>query len=268
MNRRVLPNYWRTLRLSADDSAVRLVSERGRAATIECPMAASQHDVLRADAQQNRHRILEAAREALATSGDASLNSIAKMAGVGPGTLYRHFPNREALVLAVYRYDVEQLAGDAPKLLSAHSPIKALRLWFERLAHYGMNKHGLADVLNATTSDGLVGETYEPVIGAITQLLQACAEDGSIRAGHDPDDALLILGFLWRIDPGPGAEAKASRLLDLVMAGLQAGAPEKAQPQALAPARFRRPQRTRRRFMSRPTGWRSGMSLLRSRPRG
>jgi AcrR family transcriptional regulator len=231
-------------------------------------MAAQQHDVLRADAQQNRQRILEAAGEALATSGDASLNSIAKKAGVGPGTLYRHFPNREALVLAVYRYDVEQLAGAAPKLLSDHPPIEALRLWFDRLAHYGMIKHGLADVLHAATSDGLVGETYEPMIWAITQLLQACAENGSIRAGHDPDDVLLILGFLWRIDPGPGAEAKASRLLDLVMAGLQADAPNSPLPQATAPARSRRPHRTRRRVTSRPRGWLSALSLLRSHPRG
>jgi AcrR family transcriptional regulator len=227
---------------------------------------AAQHDVLRADAQQNRQRILEAAREALAASGDASLNSIAKKAGVGPGTLYRHFPNREALVLAVYRYDVDQLADAAPKLLSDHPPIEALRLWFDRLAHYGMIKHGLADVLHAATSDGLVGETYEPMIGAITRLLQACAEDGSIRAGHDPDDVLLILGFLWRIDPGPGAEAKASRLLDLVMAGLQAGASTNPLPQAAG--RSRRPHRTRRRITSRPTGWQSALSLLRSHPRG
>jgi len=225
-----------------------------------------QHSALRADAQQNRQRILDAAREALAGSADVSLNSIAKKAGVGPGTLYRHFPNRETLVLAVYRYDVEQLADSAPELLADHPPIEALRLWCDRLARYGMNKHGLAAALNAGTSDGLVGGTYEPVVGAITQLLQACADDGSIRAGHDPDDVLLILGFLWRI--GPGAEAKTARLLDLVIAGLQAGAPKKARPQALGPARAGRPQRTRRRAMSTPTAWLSALSLLRSRPRG
>lgn len=230
-------------------------------------MAGQQHDVLRADAQQNRQRILEAAREALAASGDASLNSIAKMAGVGPGTLYRHFPNREALVLAVYRYDVEQLAAAAPKLLSDHPPIEALRLWFDDLAHYGMNKHGLADALNAATSDGQVGETYEPVSGAISQLLQACVEDGSVRAGHDPDDVLLILGFLWRIDPGPGAEAKGARLLDLVMAGLQAGAPNSPAPRAAACARSGRLQRTRRSGVRSPTRWLSALSLLKSRQR-
>ena len=139
---------------------------------------------LRADAQQNRDRILEAAREAFAASGDASLNSIAKKAGVGPGTLYRHFPNREALVLAVYRYDLQKLADSAAELLAEHEPPRALRLWFDRLAYYGMSKHGLADVLHAATSDGLAGETYGPVIGAITLLLTACADDGCIRAWH------------------------------------------------------------------------------------
>jgi AcrR family transcriptional regulator len=185
-------------------------------------MAQQQHEPLRADAQQNRDRILEVAREALAVSGDASLNSIAKKAGVGPGTLYRHFPSREALVLAVYRHEVQRLADLAPRLLEKHRPLDALRLWFERLAYYGKIKHGLADVLHAATSDGLVGETYGPVIGAITLLLRACEEAGSIRSDLDPDDVLLILGFLWRLDPGRDSEARARRLLDLVIDGLRA----------------------------------------------
>src|SRR3954468_12890029 len=109
----------------------------------------------RADALQNRARIVEVARDALTADGDASLNSIAKKAGVGPGTLYRHFPNREALVLAVYRPHVQQRADSAPALLGEHPPLDALRLWFDRLAYYGRIKHGLADVLHAATSDGL-----------------------------------------------------------------------------------------------------------------
>ena len=161
--------------------------------------------VLRVDAQQNRERILEVAREAFAESGDASLNSIARKAGVGPGTLYRHFPSREALVLAVYRYDVQKLADSAPELLASHQPMRALRLWCDRLAYYGLIRHGLADVLRSATSDGLARETCGPVIGAITVLLTACEQDGSIRPGIDPDDVLLLLGFLWRIDPGPDA---------------------------------------------------------------
>jgi AcrR family transcriptional regulator len=188
-------------------------------------MTQQQREPLRTDAQQNRERILVAAHEALAVSSDASLNSIAKMAGVGPGTLYRHFPNREALVLAVYRLDVQQLADSAPDLLKQYEPVTALRLWFDRLAHYGRIKHGLADVLHAATSDGLAGETYGPVIGAISLLLKACEQAGRIQPGVDPDDVLLLMGFLWRIDANEDGEARAARLLDLVMNGLVTGAP-------------------------------------------
>ena len=188
-------------------------------------LADHQRDPLRADAQQNRDRILTVAREAFAAAGDASLNSIAKQAGVGPGTLYRHFPSREALVLAVYRDDVQKLADSAAELLAGSEPLTALRQWFDRLAHYGLIKHGLADALHSATSDGLAGETYGPLVGAITVLLTACEQDGCIRPGIDPDDVLLLLGFLWRIDPGPDAAARAGRLLDLVIAGFQAGAP-------------------------------------------
>jgi AcrR family transcriptional regulator len=189
-----------------------------------------RQEPVRADAQQNRDRILAVAREALIAASDASLNSIAKKAGVGPGTLYRHFPNRESLVLAVYRRDVQQLVDYAGALLAEHPPLDALRLWFDRLAHYGRIKQGLADVLHAATSDGLVGETYGPVIGAITQLLRACDAAGAIRPGLDPDDVLLLLSFLWRIAPGPDQEARAGRLLGVVVDGLRAGAPTPPPP--------------------------------------
>jgi AcrR family transcriptional regulator len=222
-------------------------------------MAELQHEPLRADAQQNRERILEAARDALAASGEASLNSIARRAGVGPGTLYRHFPSREALILAVYRRDVQQLADAAPGLLSDHPPIEALRLWLDRLAHYGLIKHGLADALHAAGSDGLARETYDPVAGAISLLLTACEQDGSIRPGHDPDDVLLLLAFLGRTDPGPAACARTARLLGIVISGLRAGAPAPERP-ARGYRRARRPSRTRR------TTRLSLLSILRTRP--
>jgi len=199
-----------------------------------------QRDPLRADAQENRERILEAARRAFAESGDASLNSIAKKAGVGPGTLYRHFPSREALVLAVYRYDVQKLADAAAELLADNRPARALRVWFDHLAYYGRIKHGLADVLHSATSDGLAGETYGPVVGAIRLLLTACEKEGSIPPGIDPDDVLLLLGFLWRIDPGPDAATRAGRLLDLIMAGLEAGAVGSGRPERRAARRASR----------------------------
>jgi AcrR family transcriptional regulator len=176
---------------------------------------------LRADAQENRERIVEVARDALSTSPEASLNSIAKAAGVGPGTLYRHFPGREALVLAVYRKEIAQMVDLAPALIARHPPVTALRLWFDRLAHYGRIKHGLADVLHAAMNEGVFSETYGPMVGAIDLLLRAGEAEGAIRGGVDAEDVLLLMGFLWRIEPGKDGEARARRLLDLVLDGLQ-----------------------------------------------
>lgn len=194
-------------------------------------MTQHRDETLRADAQLNRERILDVARDALASSPQASLNSIAKAAGVGPGTLYRHFPNREALVLGVYRQEIQQLVDLAPALLAKRRPLTALRLWFGRLANYGRIKHGLADVLHAAMNEGVLAETYGPMVGAIDLLLKACEASGSIRHGVDAEDVLLLMGFLWRIEPGHHGEARAERLLDLVMDGLQ------ARPKGPGPAR-------------------------------
>jgi AcrR family transcriptional regulator len=186
--------------------------------------ACRTREPLRADAQHNREHILAIAREVLATSGDASLNSIAKKAGVGPGTLYRHFPSREALVLAVYQEDIQTLANAASELLAQHDPLQALRAWFDRLAAYGMSNHSLAGALQEATSDGLTYAAFEPITGAITLLVSACRQHGSIRPDVEPGDVLLLLGFLWRINPDPDAADRVTRMLDLVMTGLQAGA--------------------------------------------
>jgi len=118
-------------------------------------MAQRQTEPLRSDAQLNRDRILAVALEALTASTTASLNSIAQQAGVGIGTLYRHFPTREALVLEVYRNEVQNVVNAAPELLATMPPFDALRAWMELVAHYGMAKAGLADALsNATTYEG------------------------------------------------------------------------------------------------------------------
>lgn len=127
----------------------------------------------RSDAQQNRARILSVAREALTEDGNASLNSIAKRAGVGPGTLYRHFPSREALVLEVFRSEVQKLVDWAPELLLTEPPLEALRRWFERLAAYIAIKRGLGDALTTTNHDTVTNETHGPVTGAIRTLLKA-----------------------------------------------------------------------------------------------
>ncbi|HSR86585.1 MAG TPA: TetR/AcrR family transcriptional regulator [Streptosporangiaceae bacterium] len=180
---------------------------------------------LRSDARHNHERILAVAREALTASADASLNSIAKKAGVGPGTLYRHFPSREALVLAVYEEDVRTLADSASELLAQHPPLQALRLFFDRLAAYGTIKRALADALRSASGDSLTDTTYAQVVGAVAQLLTACRRDGSIRPDIEADDVMLLVGFLWQIEPRPAGAERAARLLDLTVMGLQAGAP-------------------------------------------
>ena len=183
-------------------------------------MAQGRIDGLRSDAQLNRERILTVAVEALTESNTASLNSIAKRAGVGIGTLYRHFPTREALVLAVYRHEIERLADLAPELLDSHPPLEALRLWFDRLAYYGQMKYGVAEVIHAGSSQGAEREAYDLVIAALRTLLDAGARAGVLRPNLDADDVLLMVAFLWRIDPSTGGEERAARMLDLVMEGL------------------------------------------------
>jgi AcrR family transcriptional regulator len=149
------------------------------------------------------------------------MQSIAKLAGVGQGTLYRHFPTREALVLAVHRHDVRELVDAAPALLDAHPPFDALRLWFDRLASYGRIKHGLAGALHTVTRAELADEGYGPVIGAITLLLDAGKEQGAMRPDVDAEEVLLLVGFLWRIDLDSDWETRSHHMLDLVMDALR-----------------------------------------------
>ncbi len=190
-------------------------------------MAYRQTEPLRADAQQNRARILAVAVEAFTESSTASLNSIAKKAGVGIGTLYRHFPTREALVLEAYRHEVQQLVDAAPVLLATMPPLDALRAWLDRAAHYGMTKAGLADAFSTVTTshEGLAAETYGLVLGALSLLLHANEQAGTIRAGLAPADVLVLMSFLWRIDPIGDWRSRSDRLLDLFMDGLRVGAP-------------------------------------------
>jgi AcrR family transcriptional regulator len=176
---------------------------------------------LRADARANRDRILDVARDALATDPAASLNSIAKAAGVGAGTLYRHFPSRESLVLAVYRKEIDTLAALAPALLAKHPSLQAFRIWCDRLAKFGRMKYGVADIVHAATSAQDIQETtYRPMLGAVRQLINACEGSGDIRRGNNPEDFLVLVGLLWRIPPNSAGEARVKRLLALAFRGL------------------------------------------------
>jgi AcrR family transcriptional regulator len=175
----------------------------------------------RSDAVANRERLLEVAREALRESPDASLNSIAKRAGVGAGTLYRHFPNRESLVFAVYQDDVEKVSAKAPALLANHPPVDALRIWFESLSKAIRTKHGLGEALRSPEAEKAIAESYGPVTAAIAELLAAGEAAGELKPGLDPGDVLLLMSFLWRTADDKAGRAQAARTLDLVLAGLR-----------------------------------------------
>jgi AcrR family transcriptional regulator len=182
----------------------------------------ADNENLRADAQANRDRILDVARDALAADPAASLNSIAKTAGVGAGTLYRHFPSRESLILGLYRKEIGTIVALAPTLLAKHPPLHAFRAWCDRLAKFGRMKYGVADIVHAATSDQDLQETYVPMLGAVRLLIDACKGSGDIRPGTDPEDFLVFLGLLWRIPPTSVGEARVKRLLAIAFRGMGA----------------------------------------------
>ncbi|MER5948195.1 TetR/AcrR family transcriptional regulator [Streptomyces sp. NPDC001904] len=185
------------------------------------PTVPSRPRPRRSDAEGNRARIIEIARAAFAGSPDATLQSIAKAAGVGQGTMYRHFPSREALLLAVYRADVEALARAAPRLLAEHEPLRALRLWFGRLAAYGRVEQGASRALEAATRADLGSRSYPQVAAALNQLLIACDDAGQLRPGANADEVLLLVSFLWKVDNGPGWQERTDRMLSIVIDGLR-----------------------------------------------
>jgi AcrR family transcriptional regulator len=176
---------------------------------------------MRADALLNRERILAVAYAAFADDPEASLNAIAKRAGVGAGTLYRHFPTREDLILAVYRKEVLSLVDAVHDILAEHPPLEALRVWFLRLADFVRIKHGLGDALLTASAQAVVNETEAPVTEAIRVLLQACEDAGDVRPGLEPADVLLLMGFLWRTPAGDAGDKQARRVLDLAIRGLR-----------------------------------------------
>lgn len=149
----------------------------------------------RSDAVRNRERILQVAMTELTVCPDVPLSAIAKKAGVGQGTFYRNFPNREALVLEIYRYEMQQVATAAAELLCGRTPDVALREWMDRLARFAMTKAGLADAIRLVTSTpgGPAKPGPAPVMEAAATLLRANEEAGTIRPGVTPDDFFLAI---------------------------------------------------------------------------
>jgi AcrR family transcriptional regulator len=181
-------------------------------------------ELRRSDGRRNRDAILAAALEALTESPDASLNAIAKRAGVANATLYRHFPTREELVLATYQHEVRKLVDAAGLLLQEQAPLDALRSWVERLAGYAVTKHGLADALRKATTPGSdlsSTGTYAAIAAALDRLLQANVAAGTLRPDLDAEDVILALAGLWQLDPAGDWKAQAQRVYDIVLGGLQ-----------------------------------------------
>lgn len=177
----------------------------------------------RADAVKNKEHILEVAHQAFAESGETSLNEIAKRAGIGAGTLYRHFPTREALILAVYQNDIEKLVNFVPRLLAEHQPLDAFRTWFFMLADYIRIKHGLGDALYSPAAVEAINGTYAPVKKAVERLVQACVEDGIMRDRLRGMDLLHLMGFLWRLPADENGREQGARIMDAVLDGLLIG---------------------------------------------
>ncbi|OJU17744.1 MULTISPECIES: TetR/AcrR family transcriptional regulator [unclassified Sphingomonas] len=183
---------------------------------------AVKEDGLRADARANRDRILEVAREALTADPETPLSAIGKAAGVGQGTLYRHFPTREALALAMYRKEISAVVALASTLLEAHPPLEAFRLWCAQLADSSAMKRGVARLLQGATSEDDKRETYQQMVSAVRSLLTACEGVGAIDRGANADDVLMLLGVLWQLPSHPGRDAQSARIIALILRGLGA----------------------------------------------
>ncbi|MFC9648789.1 TetR/AcrR family transcriptional regulator [Streptomyces sp. NPDC059892] len=179
---------------------------------------------VRADARRNREKLLTVARAAFAAADDTvALESVAREAGVGIGTLYRHFPTREALVEAVYAAELDAVATSAPGLLDELPPEAALRAWMDRYAGFVATKRGMIDTLRTGWASGRIATptTRERVTAAIGTILAEGARTGSLRADVDPEDVTtMLLGVFLSTAAGDTPE-RTGRLLDLVVDALR-----------------------------------------------
>lgn len=177
----------------------------------------------RVDAVRNRERVLDAAKAVFSAGGpDASLEAVARRAGVGIGTLYRHFPTREALFEAVYRREVEQLAELAEQLKTDAAPADALRRWLRSNVEFVATKKGMSAALAlvAHSSSELSAYSFERLTKAVGVLLDRAAAAGEIRADISPEDLLRALVGMCYMHDQPGWQASVLRLLDVFVDGL------------------------------------------------
>jgi AcrR family transcriptional regulator len=178
----------------------------------------------RADAVRNRERVLAAAKAVFSKGGaDASLEAVAKRAGVGIGTLYRHFPTREALFEAVYRREVQQLSELAEQLKHETSPVEALRRWLHSDIEAVATKKGMSAALALAVhgSSGLHADSLERLAKAVGVLLDRAVAAGEIRSDISPKDLLRALVGMCYMHDQPGWQASVLRLVDIFVDGLR-----------------------------------------------
>jgi AcrR family transcriptional regulator len=190
------------------------------------PEVGTQSRPQRADARRNRERLLEVAVHAFAEDGpDVSLDAIARSAGVGIGTLYRHFPTREALVEAAYRNELARLCDAVGDLLQSNPPETALRLWMDRFVDYMTTKRGMKEALRAVMASGAnpFAHSRDRLVEALDVLLRAGVEAGTLRPDADATDLLAGLSGVSLAAGEPAQRPQAGRLLDLLVDGLRFG---------------------------------------------
>jgi len=178
----------------------------------------------RIDAQRNHDRVLEAAKIVFSAGGpDASLEAVARQAGVGIGTLYRHFPTREALFEAVYRREVQQLADLAEQLMEQPDPVEALRRWMHAIVEFVATKKGMLATLAvaAQSKSDMTALSSERLTRMGGRLLDRAVAAGTVRADISPEDLLLTLVGLCSIRSAPGWKTNVLRLVDVFVDGMR-----------------------------------------------
>lgn len=186
------------------------------------PVPASPTRKRRADAERNRELILDAAKASFTEHGaNATLDDIGRQAGVGPGTLYRHFPTREALIEAVYRNEVDKLTAAAQRFADTLQPLDALRSWMLLLIDHVAKKALILPAMETVEGGSmrLIEGTKSQVHGAFLALVQHAIDTGDLRPEMDPNDIFRALIGVFHTTAFPGWEASARRLVDILIAG-------------------------------------------------
>jgi AcrR family transcriptional regulator len=177
---------------------------------------------IRADAQRNRARILEVARKAFARSGaGASLDDIARQAGIGPGTLYRHFPTRDALIEAVYRSEVEKLAAAGQHLAATTPPLDALRAWMLLFIDHVSEKRLIIPAMETVAGGSmrLIESSRDLIHGTFLRLVERAIANGDLRPDTDPNDLFRALVGVFHTTAIPGWEESARRIVNILIDG-------------------------------------------------